>query len=327
MNGIDLVQEVAFWEFCAEHNSIIMHQPGTAGNTNRFARFNEEGTVGELAKLGPIRLELRDAPIGGIHESGAYQWDELQRMVRVIAKCEKGNFTDRVEKQQLCKSALLQIVAYIKASKDAGSTCNTLIKMLDLNSISYEVIETATADTSFTGVLMRIRFKAGINWDEAEYGPLPPWVVAPVNSVPVWDGTKWVFTPKSAFKGDAGEQGPQGPQGEPGQDGAQGPAGADGAPGEQGPAGPQGPQGPQGEDGAQGPAGADGAPGEQGPQGPQGPQGEDGAQGPAGADGAPGADGLSAYQIWLNLGNTGTEQDFINSLSGPGNKLYLFYNY
>lgn len=27
-------------------------------------------------------------------------------------------------------------------------------------------------------------------------------------------------------------------------------------------------------------------------------------------------DGLSAYQIWLNLGNTGTEQDFILSLKG-----------
>lgn len=30
-----------------------------------------------------------------------------------------------------------------------------------------------------------------------------------------------------------------------------------------------------------------------------------------------GEDGDSAYQIWLNLGNTGTEQDFIDSLTGP----------
>src|SRR5690606_22044828 len=30
-------------------------------------------------------------------------------------------------------------------------------------------------------------------------------------------------------------------------------------------------------------------------------------------------DGLSAYQIWLNQGNTGTEQDFLDSLQGaPG---------
>lgn len=28
------------------------------------------------------------------------------------------------------------------------------------------------------------------------------------------------------------------------------------------------------------------------------------------------ADGLSAYQIWLNQGNTGTEQDFLDSLQG-----------
>jgi hypothetical protein len=30
-----------------------------------------------------------------------------------------------------------------------------------------------------------------------------------------------------------------------------------------------------------------------------------------------GNDGKSAYQIWLELGNTGTEQDFFNSLTGP----------
>ena len=34
-------------------------------------------------------------------------------------------------------------------------------------------------------------------------------------------------------------------------------------------------------------------------------------------DGA-GLDGKSAYQIWLDLGNVGTEQDFINSLASGG---------
>ena len=59
--------------------------------------------------------------------------------------------------------------------------------------------------------------------------------------------------------------------------------------------------------------GATGAQGEDGPQGPEGPQGP---QGDAGADGADGAAGLSAYEIWLGLGNTGTEEDFIAYLSG-----------
>jgi hypothetical protein len=34
-------------------------------------------------------------------------------------------------------------------------------------------------------------------------------------------------------------------------------------------------------------------------------------------NGAYGQDGLSAYEIWLNLGNTGSEADFIASLTGP----------
>ena len=42
-----------------------------------------------------------------------------------------------------------------------------------------------------------------------------------------------------------------------------------------------------------------------------------GPQGPAGADGQDGQDGLSAYEIWLAQGNTGTEQDFLNGLIGP----------
>ena len=45
--------------------------------------------------------------------------------------------------------------------------------------------------------------------------------------------------------------------------------------------------------------------------GPQGPAGNDGV------DGTDGNDGLSAYEVWIGLGNTGTETDFINSLTGP----------
>lgn len=66
--------------------------------------------------------------------------------------------------------------------------------------------------------------------------------------------------------------------------------------------GPKGDQGPQGEPGS---AGRDGLNGKDGLQGPKGDQGD---RGPAGQD------GKSAYQIWLDLGNTGSEQDFIESL-------------
>lgn len=36
-----------------------------------------------------------------------------------------------------------------------------------------------------------------------------------------------------------------------------------------------------------------------------------------GGSGVPGADGESAYQIWLDAGNTGTEEEFLTSLVGP----------
>ena len=89
--------------------------------------------------------------------------------------------------------------------------------------------------------------------------------------------------------------------------------------------GPAGPQGEQGDVGQTGPAGADGVAGPQGEQGPAGAQGEQGAQGipgiggegSIGPEGAAGQDGLTAYEVWVNLGNTGTEQEFIDSLVGP----------
>lgn len=72
--------------------------------------------------------------------------------------------------------------------------------------------------------------------------------------------------------------------------------------------GPAGPPGPQGEPGPQGAVG---------PMGPTGPAGPQGATGPEGPMGPTGVDGQSAYDVWLSLGNVGTEQDFIDSLKAP----------
>lgn len=59
-----------------------------------------------------------------------------------------------------------------------------------------------------------------------------------------------------------------------------------------------------------------GADGKNGEDGAQGPQGEQGPQGASGKDGSNGSDGKSAYQIWLDAGNTGTEAEYLASLKG-----------
>ena len=48
-----------------------------------------------------------------------------------------------------------------------------------------------------------------------------------------------------------------------------------------------------------------------------GPQGEQGPQGDPGPKGDPGADGRSAYQIAVQNGFEGTEQEWLASLKGP----------
>jgi uncharacterized protein (TIGR02145 family) len=125
--------------------------------------------------------------------------------------------------------------------------------------------------------------------------------------------------------GATGPQGPIGLTGAAGTNGTNGIDGVDGAIGLTGPAGPQGPigltgaQGLQGIPGTNGINGVDGATGPQGIAGVTGPQGTigvtgaTGAQGPAGTNGT---NGLSAYQVWLNAGNLGTEAQFLSSLQG-----------
>jgi len=50
----------------------------------------------------------------------------------------------------------------------------------------------------------------------------------------------------------------------------------------------------------------------------KGDQGDPGLDGINGTNGTDGDDGKSAYQIWLDLGNVGTEQDFIDHLKAAG---------
>ena len=112
-------------------------------------------------------------------------------------------------------------------------------------------------------------------------------------------------------KGDKGERGPQGLQGPVGPQGPKGERGEVGPKGEKGDTGLQGEKGDKGEKGDTGERGADGKDGRDGVNGKDGINGTNGRDG---IDGKNGQDGKSAYQIWLDLGNSGSEQDFINSL-------------
>ena len=142
--------------------------------------------------------------------------------------------------------------------------------------------------------------------------------------------------------------GPTGPTGADGQDGQPGPTGPTGSNGEKGETGETGPSGEsayeiwlsQGHSGTEqdfldslvgptGPTGSTGEKGDTGNTGPTGPTGSTGEKGDTGNTGPTGSTGEkgdtgdtgpsgdSAYQIWLDQGNTGSEQDFLDSLVGP----------
>nr|DAN79286.1 MAG TPA: hypothetical protein [Caudoviricetes sp.] len=80
-------------------------------------------------------------------------------------------------------------------------------------------------------------------------------------------------------------------------------------------------KGSQGVKGDKGDAGPQGPQGIQGPIGPAGPQGQQGIQGPAGPKGdvgPQGVQGLSAYQVAVNNGYTGSESEWVASLESGG---------
>ena len=68
--------------------------------------------------------------------------------------------------------------------------------------------------------------------------------------------------------------------------------------------------------GDKGDKGDQGESGDKGDQGEQGIQGDKGDKGDQGEQGIQGEDGKSAYQIWLENGNEGTEADFLSWLKG-----------
>ena len=129
-------------------------------------------------------------------------------------------------------------------------------------------------------------------------------------------------------KGDPGAQGPIGPQGMIGPKGDSGIQGVPGIPGTPGSPGPPGVKGDSGKSAYQEwlDAGNTGSvsdfiaslKGAKGDRGERGSDGAAGAPGPAGAKGQDGASGKSAYQTWSDLGNQGSEQDFINWLKASG---------
>lgn len=120
----------------------------------------------------------------------------------------------------------------------------------------------------------------------------------------------FTYVPYAFYAANSGSSTTPGPQGPPGPAGPQGPIGLTGT------TGPQGIQGPIGLTGATGPAGPAGPQGLQGIQGATGPQGVAGSNGTGGTQGPAGTNGLSAYQVAVANGYSGTEAQWLASLVG-----------
>lgn len=132
-----------------------------------------------------------------------------------------------------------------------------------------------------------------------------PTIVSVVDETVVVNVVGTSTTITNNTEGRQGAAGPAGPKGDPG------------SPGPQGPQGSQGAQGPQGNEGSAGPAGPQGLKGDKGDTGSAGAQGIQGLKGDKGDTGLTGNTGMSAYQVAVANGFTGTQAQWLDSLVGP----------
>lgn len=131
--------------------------------------------------------------------------------------------------------------------------------------------------------------------------------------------TEWLASLKGD-RGDTGKQGVKGDKGDTGERGLQGAKGDTGATGKTGASGKSAYEVWL----SVGNSGTEmdflnslkGEKGDIGLQGIQGEKGDKGNTGAKGSKGDTGADGKSAYDVWIEQGNSGTEADFLNSLKG-----------
>ena len=116
--------------------------------------------------------------------------------------------------------------------------------------------------------------------------------------------------------GSDGKDGKDGRDGRDGVDGLPGSDGKDGKDGKDGRDGVDGLPGSDGKDGKDGRDGVDGLPGSDGKDGKDGRDGVDGLPGSDGKDGKDGEDGKSAYEIAVEHGYEGTEEEWIKLIEG-----------
>jgi hypothetical protein len=303
---------------------------GTNGTDGQQGLQGIQGVEGPLGPQGPIGLTGPQGPAGTNGSNGANGTDGKNALVNTTIEiagvnCPTGG--TKIEVGIDFNGNGVLDVSEINASQ-TKYVCNGAQGPVGANGINgINGAVGATGPQGATGAT----------------GPAGPQGIAGTNGVNGVDGAQ-------GPQGIQGEQGPIGLTGPTGQNGQDGTNGIDGLSayqiwlnsgntgtetqfltsiqGAQGPIGLTGPQGPQGPQGLQGVAGTNGTNGTNGVDGATGPQGIQGEQGPAGVTGLTGAagnngtngiDGLSAYQIWLNAGNIGTEAQFLNSLQSNSN--------
>ena len=169
---INLIEESKFWEYMAEMSAYIQHVPDATDETNRFAVFTDEATIKSLSGIGFPRLELHSEPLGNIAGNNAFQYDNLTRTLRVINKVEQNNYAQKLQVQQDCKNALIEMLRFIIESQQNGDSCQSkILQMFNVASANYQLIDNATADSTFAGCSLKIQLRAAISQAPLNYGP------------------------------------------------------------------------------------------------------------------------------------------------------------
>lgn len=184
-----------FFEYCAEQSSFIQHTPGAEDHLNRFSSYTSETVIGQNSSLGFPRLEIISLPQGNLTEYYSSQDDNLTIRVRVLQSLDDRNdFEAEMTAQDNCKKALMQIVSYIKAQQDAGSS-SPLLCAFNIATVKYQYLDKQAVGGSASGCEMSVTFKRCVDWEAAEWGELPPFNNITEGSLAVFLNGNWTSLP------------------------------------------------------------------------------------------------------------------------------------
>lgn len=178
-----LLDEVySLFEWLAEQNTYIQHNPTGTPLQRRFARYKSEALTGQHSTLGSPRLEVCELPYGDLTDGLGWERDRAVFELRVIYNVEKYKVTETTTALDNAKKALIELLNYLFSAQQECTDCNQLLCLFNLSTVKYSWLDKATLGGNWVGCRATFELRRNIDWETVTYGPRPDYTTTAFNT-------------------------------------------------------------------------------------------------------------------------------------------------